>query len=348
MSAPEDRPQRRSVESKGRETTLADIARHAGVSAMTVSRALNRPESLKPKTLAQVMKAVEALGYVPNTLARSLATQRTHAVAVIIPVLNQVFAPTIEGMTRVLAGEGFDLILGISNYCAATEEGLVAAFLARRVDGVVLVGASHTPRTRTLLTQTGAPVVQMWTVPEAPLESYVGVSHEKGARAMTRYLCQTGRRRIGYIGGITRENDRTSARLEGFLAQMREFGTEVPEAHVEEAPHFLIEEGARAFERLWARAPDLEAVFAASDVLAAGAVFAAQRMGLRIPEDLAIAGFDDAEIARSMIPSLTTIRIDADTIGARAASAILERLATPDLSPLALELPAELIVREST
>lgn len=331
-----------------RETTLADIARRAGVSSMTVSRALNRPETLAGKTRARVLRAIEELGYVPNRLARSLATQRTSAVAAIIPVLNQVFAPTIEGMTRVLAAEGLDLILGISNYSARTEEDLVRAFLARRVDGIALVGASHTEATRTLLAQTTAPVVQMWTIPDEPLADVVGFSHWKGSQMMARYLWQTGRRRIGYIGGPTAGNDRTAARLRGFLDHMAEVGAPVPPDRIEEARVFLIEEGARCFERLIARCPDLDAVYAASDVLAAGVVFAATRRGIRVPQDLAVAGFDDAEIARSMIPTLTTVRIDAERIGARAATVLVERIGGRDDEPAVEELPVDLILREST
>lgn len=339
---------RKTPDPRQRETTLADIARLAGVSAMTVSRALNRPETLAAKTRARVQRAIDELGYVPNRLARSLVTHRTSAVAAIIPVLNQVFAPTLEGMTRVLTSRGLDLILGISNYDAATEEDLVRAFLARRVDGIALVGASHTQATRTLLGQTTIPVVQMWAIPEAPLADVVGISHWKGSHAMARYLWQSGRRRIGYIGGAIAGNDRTTARLRGFLDAMEEAGAPVPPVRIEEARVFLIEEGARAFSRLIARCPDLDAVFAASDVLAAGVAFEATRRGLRVPADLAVAGFDDAEIARAMIPSLTTVRIDTDAIGARAASIIVERLDGRNGPHTTEELPVDLIVREST
>ncbi len=333
---------------KHKETTLKDIATEAGVSQMTVSRALRNPKILNSTTYSRVIKVINKVGYVPNNLARSLATHRTNAVAIILPILNQVFAPTYEGLREKLMIKNFDLMLGISNYSPDIEQDLVKTFLSRRVDAIVIMGGdNHTTKTIAMLNNYSSPIFQIWNLPKTVLGDVLGISHKKGAEDMVRYLWKTGNRNIGYIGGMTKNNDRTKDRLNGFLDQMLKFGKKIDKIHIEEAQNFLIEEGARCLKNLIERCPNLDAIFVGSDILAAGAIFEAQRKGIKIPENLVIVGFDDAEIARGILPSLTTVRVKAREMGERAGELILSRLDGYDNERITEEFTTEIIVRES-
>ncbi len=287
------------------------------------------------------------IGYVPNDIARSLATHRTNAVAMILPTLNQVFAPSYEGLREKLMNNRYDLMLGISNYSPNLEQDLVRTFISRRVDAIVLIGGNHTKKTITMLENFSFPVMQIWSLPKQTLGDVIGISHKKGAKNMTKYLWKIGKRNIGYIGGKIRDNDRTTDRLNGFIYQMRKFGQKVEKTKIEESQNFLIEDGARCFKNLIKRCPNLDAIFVGSDILAAGAIFEAQRNGINIPKDLSIVGFDDAEISRAILPSITTVRVKAKDIGIRAGEIILSRLEGYDRPKIIEEFSTEIIVRES-
>jgi LacI family gluconate utilization system Gnt-I transcriptional repressor len=334
---------------------MEDVARVANVSVMTVSRALRTPKAVSPVTLAKVKAAVEEMGYIPNMIASGLVSAKTSVVAAVIPLITEPFAPTLQSMSDVLAASSFQLVLGFSHYDTDREEALVRAFLSRRVDGIALFAGGHTRQTAAMVKQAGVPVVETWadTTTES-LMDIVSVPQRRGTHEMVRHLVARGRRKIGFIGGSRKDNIRAQARLRGFRDGLREAGMKFDPTAYEESDRFLVAGGSAAFAKLLARRPDIDAICTSSDILASGVIFEAMRRGLRVPDDLAVTGFDDAEIARSMYPSITSVDMQAGEMGRLAATMLLERVNQGDRSNSAL-LPARrhdlghrLIVREST
>jgi LacI family gluconate utilization system Gnt-I transcriptional repressor len=287
---------------------MEDVAREAGVSAITVSRALNAPDKLSPATLRAVRSAIERLRYVPNLTAGSLASNRSRTVAVIVPTVNSsIFSDTIDGLAHALASHRYQLLLGQTNYSLQEEGALVQAFLGRRVDGLVLTGVSHARGVRSSLLRAGIPVVETWDLSERPIHMMVGFSNHAAGFAAARYLLGKGHIRLGYIGGT---DDRSAARLQGFREAARDAGVgEVVSASLA-VPASPADAG-QALSDLLAAATPPRALFCSNDMLAAGALFECMRRGISVPRDLAIMGFADLPIANSIEPRLTSMQVRA-------------------------------------
>lgn len=340
-------PRTRSKAAPG-NTRMEDIARIAGVSKMTVSRVLRHPERVADATRRRVQAVMRKADFVPNRVASNLALRRSQVVAIVIPIINPVFADTVRGMTGVLRERGYELLLGITDYSLAVEESAVAAFLGRRVDGIVVTGITHTKRTRDMLKRAAIPVIEMWNITRDPIDVCVGVSHYRASRQMVKYLHSRGYRRIGYLGGDIRGNDRTAGRQRGYVDAMRDLGLHCDKRRIVHRG-FHFSEGAGGLAAiLEAHGGQLDAVFAGSDMLAAGALFECQRRGIRVPGDLAIAGFDDAELAGSTVPGITTIRVPRFEIGRAAAEILLQRFEGRYAGPRSVDLGFELVIRQTT
>ncbi len=326
---------------------MSDIARAAGVSAVTVSRTINHPEMVSEATRTRIVDVMDRMGYVPDRIAGSLVTRRSYAVGVVIPtVTNSLFADTILGMTEVLEPLGYQLMIGSSRYAPDVEQELVRTFLARRSDAVVLTGVTHTDGTRRLLTQAQVPVIEMWNLCETPIDSIVGFSNFEAARQMTHHLAERGYRHIGFLGGHTADNDRTTQREAGYKAALAELGRDFVPARIERGT-FDFRCGAEALRNLRARCPDVDAVCTASDILAVGAVFECMRQGWRVPDDIAVAGLDDAPIARELVPALTTVRLPRHAMGRKIGEIIRDRLQGTLSEPQRWDLGFEIVGRDS-
>ena len=321
---------------------MQDVAEAAGVALVTVSRALNEPGKVKPDTLARVQVAVEALGYVPDLTAGSLASSRSYIVGAIVPTLaNAWFAEAMEGLAAALAPHGYQLMLAQSQYHPQSEAGLVDAFLGRRVDAVVLTGRSHPKAMRDRLRAQGLPVVEIWDLPRQPIDMAVGFSHPALGQTVGRYLREQGHSRVGFIGA---DEERSRLRLQGLLDGLGQAG--VPCEFV--SPPSSIESGTVAAARLCARA-ELTAVFCSNDLLAIGALMHCRAQGWQVPQRMAVVGFSDLSVAQAVTPALTTVRIEALAIGQRAAHMLLERFRGGPLQPRdrIVDLGFRLVVRES-
>ena len=201
---------------------MEDVARAAGVSMITVSRALNKPDKLAPATLARVRAAIASLRYVPNLTAGSLASNRSRIVAIIVPTIaNSIFSDTIDGLAQTLAQHHYQLLLGQTQYRMDEEAALVEAFLGRRVDGLVLTGIKHARGVRSRVQRAGIPIVETWDLSTRPIDMIVGFSNRAAGDAAARHLAGKGYRALAYIGG---SDDRSVARLAGFREGARACG----------------------------------------------------------------------------------------------------------------------------
>ena len=327
--------------------TVHDVARVAGVSAITVSRALNSPDQLSESTLARVRQAVNDTGYVPNLLAKGLnAKQSARLVAAIIPTLSgPVFSETIQTLTQVLAENHYQLILGQSGYGEdSREDDLLNAIVGRRPDGIVLTGVMRSDLGRKRLVASGIPVVETWDLTSSPIDMLVGFSHEKVGREVCAYLHNRGRRRPALI---TAKDVRALRRSEAFTAHAAELGmAPVPVATVP-APATLAD-GRAGLAELLRTHPEVDSVFCSSDMLALGVFTEAQARGLAIPDQLAVVGLGDLDFAASLYPSLTTVRIDGKAIGGQAARFIIDRAEGRAQSDRIVDIGFSIIERDST
>lgn len=310
----------------GRWATMQDVARRAGVSTITVSRVLRQPEKVKPETRDRVQTAVRALGYVPDQIAGSLSSRESRQVAAIVSTLaGSIFASTVEGLAQSLRDHGHQLLLGTSEYSAASEEQLIATALSRRPDGLVLASGEHTPQARRMLEDAGIPVVEVWDIPAAPFDMAAGFSNVEAGRAITHFLIETGRRRIAFIGGLHEGDQRGRLRRQGYAMALQEAGLGQPRNIADTTTMSMVEHGARHLSALLDHWPDTDAVFCASDSVALGALSEARRRGIAVPERLAVAGFGDFEFAGDFGLGLTTVRIPGRAMGATAGRLILDR-----------------------
>jgi LacI family gluconate utilization system Gnt-I transcriptional repressor len=335
--------------SRGRGTIrIEEVARLAGVSAITVSRALNIPGKVAEETRKAIWEAIEKTGYIPNQLAGSLASNRSRTIGVIIPtIVNSIFADKVQGMTDVLGKEGYQLLLANSGYSLEVEAELVASFVAQRPSGLVITGTTHAERTRSLLARAGIPVVETWSIGSSPIDMLVGFSNEDAAYAMIRSLAELGYRKIPLVSAPTTDNDRAEGRVKGYRRAVRDLGL-ADDRRLERQVSFSLRNGAEALSELLAEHKGIDAVFFANDILAAGGLLECQRRGIQVPDDLGIAGFDDVDLAAETVPGLTTVRIPRYEIGARAAAMILERIAGRQPKQTAIDLGFEIVWRGST
>jgi LacI family gluconate utilization system Gnt-I transcriptional repressor len=310
-----------------RRTRLQDVARAAGVSTMTVTRVLREPAKVAEATRRRIEQILRETGYTPDLVARGLASQRSGLVAAIVPLLtNSLIAEIVQGLTDTLRAHGLHLLLGVSGFSVEEEEVLVRTFLSRRIDGLYLTGTIRAPATVRMLEQAGIPVVEAGNLGASPIDMAVGYSNVDAARAVTEHLMARGYDPIGYIGATPQANDRARDRRRGFEAAFAAAARPSrPELCVETS--LDIAAGAAAMAALLAVPAPPRAVFCSADVLAVGALLECQRRGLAIPARIAIAGFDDLDIAAQVVPALTTLRVPRYELGRRAGEMICTRLA---------------------
>jgi LacI family transcriptional regulator, gluconate utilization system Gnt-I transcriptional repressor len=327
---------------------MAEVAKLAGVTVMTVSRALRSPEKVAPDTLKRIRAAINTTGYVPNALAGALSARGgSRTITALIPtVQHAIFADTITGLSTVLRSEGYYLLLGETGYRLEEEDALVAAFLARRPEGFMLTGVTHSSRTRELLTRTGVPVVETWELSNSPIDMVVGYSNEKAAHAMTIWLAGRGYRRIAFVSGPSRTNERARRREVGYRRALKELGLRTLRIAAIGAPAApRLEDGAAILTEVLAEKPD--AIFFTSDIYAVGAIQEAKRRKIGVPQDLGIAGFHDLPIASVISPSLTTVHVPSREIGCIAGRNIIARI-RKEPAPQLSSIPFTIIGREST
>jgi len=328
--------------------TIRDVAAAADVSATTVSRVFNHSELVNTKTQEHVRAVANQMGYRPNATARSLSQGRTQAIGVILPAPHgEFFSEIIRGIDEVAHEAEHHLLISSVHYSVSESE-IALDTLRGRVDGLVIMTTHVEAQTEVLVeTELDVPVVFMNSaMAESPYDSFE-IENEVGARAATQHLIDRGYRRIGIILGPTVSHD-VRARVRGYRAALSEAGIDPDDQPVIEGD-FTQKSGYAAGQQILDLAPRPDAFFACNDYMAIGAMAALQEEGVHIPDDLAIAGFDDIPSARYSTPSLTTVRVPVYDLGRRAAERLLEIIRCPDASTLRHQtLPSELVARSST
>ncbi len=327
--------------------TLNDVAAYAGVSPKTVSNVVNNNVNVAERTRTKVQEAIAAVGYRPSALARSLVTGQTKTIGVMIPdVSNPFFGQSILGCEKILNAGGYSVVLCDTEENFDKERRYLATLMEKGADGLILWGGQMEGRELAGLTAGRVPVIAIDTAIEESAENIttVKVENERGAHAAVRHLLQAGRKRIGHISGPLQ---RATARRRsiGYRSALGEGGVAFdPCLVVETAPS--IRAGYRAALQLLDN-KHLDAVFCYNDLIAIGAVVACNHLGISIPGDIALVGFDDITIAALITPSLTTVRIAQYDLGKLAATLLLERLEKRDLAGSSIDFPVSLQIRNS-
>ncbi len=331
----DDRPTRKRPNlPTGKAPTLADVAKVAGVSPITVSRTLNQPEIVRAELREKVFRAVQLTGYVPAMLTGA-AEQRSRLISLLVPtVANSIFADTVQALIDTLTEAGHETLIGLTNYSAEREEQLLDTILRRRPDGIVLTGTLHTEASRTRLSRSGIPIVETWDLAPRPLDMLVGFSHEAVGVATARYLTGKGYRCFAVI---TLDDPRGQCRCDSLVAEIASQGiTDVPRIVL--PPPATADLGREGLQRLLGAGECPQVLVCSSDTLAHGVLVEATERGIRVPDDMAVMGFGDLNIAAHLQPSLSTVRINGAEIGLQAARALLQRLEHPDEKPMKVRI----------
>lgn len=329
--------------------TLSDVAAAAGVSAQTVSRVIREPGSVAEDTRVRVETAIAETGYVRNLTASGLASNRSHTVAAVIPLINaSVFADTVHAFEERLRAHGYQIFVGATEYEPGREEELVASFLGRRPDGFLLVGTEHTARTVELVRGAGVPVVETWGWTDEPIDLLVGLSHADATAALVQHLVERGRRRITFASRQLSGDPRSAERLEGYTRAVADLLGTPPRTVATTRAGVTMDVGVELLDLALAEFPDSDAVMFSSDVYAAGALLACVRRGIDVPGQLAVTGFGDFELARHLVPGLTTVAVPSTEIGAQAADLLLARMHAQPVPAPVRDVGFEVRVRAST
>lgn len=325
--------------------TLVDVGREAGVSAITVSRALRSPEKVSDSLRNKVDAAVKKLGYVPNQSASTLASKTTNSVVVTIPsVTNHVFTDVLSGIEEALKGTNLTLQIGNTGYDPFEEERILRAFLNPPPAGVILTGLEQADETKKLLANVDIPVVQIMDLGDAPIDRNVGFSHEAAAGAGTQHLIDAGYSKIGFLGA--QMDPRSQKRLAGFKRTLQRAGMLDEDRIAVTTMPSSVHLGADLLTKLFSRQPDCDAVFCNNDDLALGVLFECQRRGISVPGDFGICGFNDLGVTSECVPAVTSVRTPLRQIGVAAGRLILS--GTPKDKPDRIDLGYSVAARGST
>lgn len=323
------------------------MARLAKVSPATVSRALTRPDKVKAATAARIRQAVQALGYVAHGAARALASRRTRTIGAVIPTLdNAIFAHTVHALQKTLDEAGYTLLLASHEFDAEVEARVTRALIERGVDGLVLLGTSHHPSVFRMIDAHQVPYVLTWALDPSGRHPCIGFDNRAAAIRVTRHLLELGHRDFAMIAGIAEGNERARERVEGVREALAASGLGLGPGRLVEKS-FSLAGGRDGMRELLQTTPRPTAVICGNDVLAIGALAECQALGIAVPGELSLTGFDDMEIAAAISPGLTTVHFPTAELGGYAAQHLIARLAGEPFEAR-VELPVDLVVRRST
>lgn len=309
---------------RGGAATVRDVAALAGVSVATVSRVLNGKSTVAESLRETVTKAARQLAFTPHAAAKALATRRFMTIGAIVPTLEDPnFALGVAALQQAVNQRGYTLLLASSNYDAQEELRQVQAMVGQGIAGLMLVGARHAAEVYSTLAAQNVPCINTWVLDQA--HPCVGFDNHAIGRTLASYLLDLGHREFGIIAQHSPDSDRAAQRLAGAREALSSRGVLLLHERLIERSHKIID-GQLALRTLLQSARRPTAVMCGTDTLAFGALVEASAQGLRVPQDLSITGINDAEFAAHLTPPLTTIRLPAEEVGARAAEYLVGRI----------------------
>ncbi|WP_245749744.1 LacI family DNA-binding transcriptional regulator [Palleronia marisminoris] len=325
-----------------RRVTMEDVGRMAGVSQVTVSRALSDPSKVSPKTLEKIREAIEVTGFVRNAVAGALASRKSRLVSALVPsITNVVYSSMIRALSERLRTHGYQILLSETGFSQADEEEAILAHLSRQPDAIILTGIHHSMQARRRLLGAGIPVLELWDTTDTPIDLCVGFDHAGAARAAAGFALERGYRKAATV---TASDERARRRRAAFADRFA--AGAVPDFDV--CGPASIVAGREGLARLL-DSHDLAGgiVYCSSDIIAHGVLIEAQSRGIAVPGDLAVMGFGDQDFARHLEPSLTSVRIDLEHLGQTAANTILDRIEGRNIAAPVTALNFEIIDRAS-
>lgn len=327
-------------------TRVSDVAKAAGVSVATVSRCFNTPGIVSPELRDKVLEVARTLGYTPNAAAKALRLQRTHIIGAVVPTLDYaIYARMLNAFQEQLAAAGYLVFILTAGFDNSKVPDKMRLLMERGAEAILVVGRIDAPDVDRMLAERNIPVVSTYSYhPDSPFPS-IGFDNYKAAYQITEYMIQLGHRHLALLTGPQRNNDRQLDRIRAFQDCLA--AHDHPQGGLVLECNYSLTDGANAVRRIQFEHPEVTCILCSSDVLAFGVMSECERLGIRIPEDLSVTGFDDQEFAARLNPPLTTIAVPAAEMGQRAAQAILRCLRTEKpITPTALE--TSLVIRSST
>ncbi|MGG7517266.1 LacI family DNA-binding transcriptional regulator [Allorhizobium undicola] len=326
--------------------TLTEVAQKVGVSPITVSRALNKPEKVSPHLRETILKAVEETGYVPDFAARALASRHSNLVGVLTSLLgSSVFPPVMRGLEDRAHGTGIRLQYANTRYDPKEEIYQLKQFCGQNPTGILIGGVQLDPVVLDILRQTTCPVVQFIDISLPPVDMAVGINNAAAGVAAVEHLRQQGYRRIAFIA--SRLDIPVRMRLSGFQTRLEEEGLYREDLVVMIGAESGVAAAGPVLDQLYAIEPELDAIFCATDEIATGFLFECQRRGIAVPDRLGICGFTDLEFAAYTVPSLTSIRTPLYALGYKGLDMVL-RAREGRVSEKVVDMGFELVARDST
>ncbi|MBJ7257128.1 MAG: LacI family DNA-binding transcriptional regulator [Akkermansiaceae bacterium] len=328
--------------------TINQVAKMAGVSTATVSRALNKPDTVSEAVKKKIERIIKRIGYIPNAGARSLMLKRTGSIGVIVPTLdNAIFAQGLEEFQRQLSQSGYQMLVASTNYDPEIENQQMRNLLLQGVEGIAMFGSSQKLELIRLLRTRKLPYIHIGTL-DTPLNGYAaGFDNKKAIQLGVEYLVQVGHRNFGMIAGKTENNDRARDRVDGVVELLKRHRIVLKKESIIEVP-YQIQDARIALKKLLQINPKISAVVCGNDVLAIGALLEAQSQGIKIPYQCSILGFDNLELSRHIQPSLSTIHIDAIGMWSKAAHHLMSQINGINRLPRKILADVSLVIRDST
>lgn len=320
---------------KKKRPVLQDVADRVGVTKMTVSRFLRTPDMVSAAVGVKIAAALEELGYIPNRAPDMLSNSTSRAIGVLLPSLtNQVFAEVLRGIEDIVDANGYQTILAHFGYKPDREEERLESMLSWNIDGLILTERTHTPRALKMIEVSGIPVVELMDSVSPCLDIAVGFDNFEAARQMTAAMITRGYRHVAYLGA--RLDERTIIKQQGYEQAMHDAGLKPRSVMTMNASSYSA--GAELLCKARLEYPELDSIFCTNDDLAIGAVFECQRQGLRIPQDIAIAGFHGHDIGQVMEPRLASVITPREQMGRLGAERLLARIRGEEVLPKKLDL----------
>jgi len=326
---------------------VREIAKRVGVSPITVSRVLSKPDLVSAQTREKVFKAIEQTGFVPNQLASSMRGDGRMIGTVVPPLINSGIAEQVQGMSDECHAGGYSMLLVQGEFTQAAEERAIRTLIGWRPAGFVLQSFVQSKAARALLQNGSAPVVEISEIKgQQPIDAVVGISNFETAYAMTMHLATKGYKRIGFVSTPIHGNDRLQQRKIGYRTALNDLGLKDCASMEVEVP-LTAQGGADALIQLTQRHKEIDAIFFSSDTLAVGAIQECHRRQWQVPGRIGIAGYGDMDLAAQLYPSLTTVRVDRYEMGRRAVRVLLAKLGGDQKIPAVTSLGFEIVDRES-